>query len=282
MVRSILAACVLALLLAAAVPARAREIGVTSDADGGPATLRAALAAAASGDRIAVALAGDNPAIVLASDPPPLAGSITLDFGDAPGSVRIAGGVLRLGSGAGVVIALGPQRRAVLEIAIAGEADDHGLTLSGGGTLVLARAASYRGGTTVKAGTLRLEQAGSLPPDGRLVLEGGALELGAGDAQLGGLAGGGGAIALGDRSITIDQDDDSVFAGTISGTGRLLKGGQGRLTLAAPQGWTGGTVITGGVLELAGGGAGFRLSGPIEVKGGALVAPGVSMRGGAR
>jgi autotransporter-associated beta strand protein len=43
----------------------------------------------------------------------------------------------------------------------------------------------------------------------------------------------------------------------VSGTGRLVKAGQGRLVLEAPQGWTGGTIVAGGLLELAGAGSGF-------------------------
>jgi fibronectin-binding autotransporter adhesin len=280
-VRAILASCACAALIVA-MPARAGEIAVTSDADAGPGTLRAALAAAAGVDRIVVSVAGGNHMIALAADLPALAGTVTLDFGDAPGTVTIAGGAWALASGAGLVVMLGPRRRAVLDGAIAGETGDRGLTVSGGGTLVLARAASYRGGTILKAGTLRLEHAGNLPPTGRLALESGVLELGDADVRVAGLAGSGGEIALGDRSLTVDQNADGIFAGTISGAGRLVKGGEGRLTLEAPQGWTGGTTITGGVLELAGGSAGLRLIGPIEVKGGALVAPGVSIGSGRR
>lgn len=282
MARSILVTCAFATLIAAAMPALAREIAVTSDADAGPGTLRAALGDAASGDRIVVSLAGGDHTIALAADLPAPAGTITVDFGDAAGIVTITGGAWALARGAGLIVALGPHRGATFETAIAGATGDRGLTVSGGGLLVLARAVSYRGGTIVEAGTLRLEQAGSLPPAGLLALESGIFELGAADARIGGLAGGGGAITLGDRTLIVDQDGDSVFAGTISGKGRLVKDGPGRLTLEAPQGWTGGTTIAGGVLELAGGGAGLRLSGPIEVRGGALIAPGVSIGSGKR
>jgi autotransporter-associated beta strand protein len=266
----------------AATAARAGEIAVTSAADAGPGTLRAALADAASGDTIRVALDGGMATIALAADLPSPAGTVTIAFGDAAGSVTITGGALALAPGAGLIVALGTRRRVTLENVIAGEAGDRGLTLTGGGTLVLARPESYGGATVVTAGTLRLEASGSLPPGSRLTLESGAFELGAAASRLGGLAGKGGVIALGDSTLTVDQDDDSVFAGTISGAGRLVKAGPGRLTLAAPQGWTGGTVVAGGVLELAGDGAGARLSGPIEVKGGALIAPGLSIGTGKR
>jgi autotransporter-associated beta strand protein len=263
LLRSILMVC------AFAAAARAGEIAVTSDADAGPGTLRAALAAAASGDRIVLSLPGEDRAIALAA-------GVTLDFGDAPGSVAITGGAWALAR-AGLSVTLGPRRHAVLAVVMAGGG---GLKLAGGGTLALARPATYRGGTTIAAGTLRLEPGGALPPDGRLILDGGTLALGGADARLGGLAGSGGEILLGDRTLTVDQDEDSGFAGPISGTGRLVKDGAGRLTLGAPQAWTGGTIIAGGVLELAAGDS--RLSGPIEVKGGALIAPGISIGSGRR
>jgi fibronectin-binding autotransporter adhesin len=270
LVRSILLVC------AFAAAAHAGEIAVTSDADAGPGTLRAALAAAASGDRIVLSLPGEDRAIALAADLPTAAGGVTLDFGDAPGSVAITGGAWALAR-AGLSVTLGPRRHAVLAIVMAGEG---GLKLAGGGTLALARPATYRGDTTIAAGTLRLDPGGALPPGGRLVLDGGTLELGGADARLGGLAGSGGEILLGDRTLTVDQEEDSGFAGPISGKGKLVKDGAGRLTLGAPQAWTGGTTIAGGVLELAAGGS--RLSGPIEVKGGALIAPGISIGGGKR
>jgi autotransporter-associated beta strand protein len=222
-----------------------------------------------------LALPGEDRTIALAADLPPLAAPVTIDFGVGRGSVTMTGAAMMLARG-GLVMTLAPQRRVVVDLVMAGEG---GLTLAGGGTLVLARAARYRGGTTIAAGTLRLERGGALPPDGRLVLAGGAFELGGADSQLGGLAGNG-AIGLGDRTLTVDQDGDTAFSGPISGAGRLVKDGPGRLTLATPQAWTGGTMVAGGVLELAAGG--LHLSGPIEVKGGSLIAPGLTIGSGKR
>jgi hypothetical protein len=114
LVRSILMVC------AFAAAAHAGEIAVTSDADAGPGTLRAALAAAASGDRIVLSLPGEDRAIALAADLPPAAGGVTLDFGDAPGRVAITGGAWTLAR-AGLSVTLGPRRHAVLAIVMAGE-----------------------------------------------------------------------------------------------------------------------------------------------------------------
>ncbi len=84
-------------------------------------------------------------------------------------------------------------------------------------------------------------------------------------------------IALGDRRLTIDQDANTSFAGTIEGAGGLTKDGAGRLTLEEPQAWTGGTRIAGGILEFLGDTAGLRFTGSIEITGGSLIAPGVRM-----
>lgn len=262
-----------------AVPVRAADVAVTSDADAGPGSLRAAFATAAAGDKIAVSVGAGDRMITLAEPLPPPAGDVTLDFGDLPGSVTIAGASLMLARDAGLVMAVGPHRRVVLEIVIAGNGR---LTLAGGGTLELGRTATYLGGTTIVAGTLRVAPGGGLPPGGALVLDGGVFDLGGADAQLGGLAGRGGEITLGGRTLSVDQDQDTTFAGVILGKGRLVKEGEGRLTLKAPQAWTGGTTIAGGVLELAGEGGGLHLNGPLKVTGGSLVAPGITMGSGKR
>ncbi len=47
--------------------------------------------------------------------------------------------------------------------------------------------------------------------------------------------------------------------------------------LKADIGWTGGTMVTGGVLELAGTGQGVEIHGPVVLQGGALVTPGVRL-----
>jgi fibronectin-binding autotransporter adhesin len=276
----------LALILAASlwcaapVPARAATLVVTRNADSGPGTLRQALAAARAGDRVAFDLAAGESTIALAHALPPPPPGVTLDLANTRATVRIAGASWPLARGAGLELSLAPGRSAVLDSAVIGAAGDRGLSLAGGGTLVLERQNSWRGGTIVTAGTLRLEGNGQLPSDGMLTLEGGRVELSAGDARVGGLSGRGGVVAIGSHSLTVSQERDTEFAGAISGPGRLIKDGPGRLVLAAPQGWTGGTVLTGGMLQLAGEGPAVHLHGPIMVQGGTLIAPGLRMGAG--
>ena len=82
---------------------------------------------------------------------------------------------------------------------------------------------------------------------------------------------------LGAGTLTVDQEDDTTFSGSIEGRGGLAKTGAGRLTLTRPQGWTGGTRIEGGLLELSGSGPTMRLTGSIQITGGALIAPGIRL-----
>ncbi len=275
-----LAAAATALILAGAGPeaAAAAVLRVTSSADGGAGSLRAALAAAHAGDRIVLALSRENTAkIVLAAPLPPVASSLVLEIRADASDVTIVGGGIALAPTGGLAFEIAPGRVATLALPITGVDGDRGLALVGGGILVLAGRCDFRGGTTVTEATLRLGDAGGLPPKGRLTHVAGRLELGPQDAVVGALAGDGGTIALGDKTLTVDEDSDSEFQGAIDGSGRLVKAGAGRLVLKAGIGWTGGTMVTGGVLELAGTGQAVQIHGPVTLKGGALITPGVRL-----
>ena len=91
------------------------------------------------------------------------------------------------------------------------------------GTLILTGANSYGGGTHVGAGTLQGDSA--------------SLQ---------------GAIAN-DAHLIFDQAGDGSFAGTITGTGDVLKRGSGTLTFAGGHTYSGATTIAGGGLIVLGG-----------------------------
>jgi autotransporter-associated beta strand protein len=192
-------------------------------------------------------------------------------------TVTISGGGWPVG--AGLVVAIGTGRTLVLDTDLTG---DQGLTVSDAGELVLNGANRYRGDTMIEGARLRMGPGGGWPATSRLVLDRGTFDLGGHDRRIGGLSGKGGTIALGARTLTIDQATDGVFAGTIEGTGWVAKEGDGRLTLERAQTWTGGTRIAGGVLEFLTGGAGVHLTGAIQITGGALIAPGLHLGTSAR
>lgn len=125
-----------------------------------------------------------------------------------------------------------------------------GLIKWGAGTLALSGSNSWSGGTLITAGTLIADSAGALPGMTGYVLTGGRLDLNGYDLAMNQLAGTGGEIALGTAALTVDQAEDSAFAGRITGTGRVEKAGSGTLRLTGTSSYSGGTVIRGGTLAI--------------------------------
>ena len=107
------------------------------------------------------------------------------------------------------------------------------LTLTGGGNLTLIGTNSYTGGTTVSAGTLTGNTA-SLQGD-----------------------------ITNNSAVVFDQTTSGIYTGVMSGTGNLTKTGAGTLILTANNTYTGGTIITGGILQLGNGGTTGMIAGDV-------------------
>lgn len=138
------------------------------------------------------------------------------------------------------------------------------LTKTGSGTMTLAGAANtYSGTTTIAAGTLAAGAAGAFSAGSTLVLanaSGVSVDLRGYDQTIGGLAGGGangGTVVLGSATLTTGANGtDTVFAGTISGTGGLVKTGAGTMRLSGANPYAGPTKVAGGgslILDYAAG-----------------------------
>ncbi|WP_176630426.1 autotransporter-associated beta strand repeat-containing protein [Desulfolutivibrio sulfoxidireducens] len=119
---------------------------------------------------------------------------------------------------------------------------DHTLTLSGIWN-------SYSGTTTVSEGTLQANVARAFSANSAVnVASGATLDLNNFNQTIAGLSGGG-LVALGSATLTVQNAVSYQYDGVISGTGGLTKTGAGTLTLAGVNTYTGATTVSGGILQ---------------------------------
>lgn len=125
--------------------------------------------------------------------------------------------------------------------------DGKSLTKTGAGTLTLAHVNTYTGATLVNAGTLKFGVADAISTSSAVtVAAGAALDLDGKSQTLHELSGAGD-IALGNASVTVANAAAQTFSGIISGDGgRLIKSGNGVLTLGGHNTYDGGTTIESG------------------------------------
>ena len=132
------------------------------------------------------------------------------------------------------------------------------LVKSGSGTLTLANANAYSGGTTVQAGELQLANAAALGT-GVLAINGGTLDLGGYGVTVPSFSGSGGLVTnsvAANIALIVSQSINTNYSGQLAdggGTLALVKQGNGMLTLgptSAPSTYSGGTTVQGGTLQL--------------------------------
>jgi YVTN family beta-propeller protein/autotransporter-associated beta strand protein len=130
-----------------------------------------------------------------------------------------------------------------------------GLTKIGAGTLTLSGSGTYTGATSVNAGTLQSGAVNAFSPFSAFTVASGAtLNLASFNQTIGSLAGAG-SVTLGSATLTSGNDNtNTMFSGTISGSGRLTKIGSGTFVLTGDNTYTGGTTISAGTLQLGNGG----------------------------
>ncbi|MBO1907713.1 autotransporter domain-containing protein [Microvirga sp. 3-52] len=125
-------------------------------------------------------------------------------------------------------------------------------------------------GTLALAGTANISRSRGMNVGGVLDISG----LTTAGTSLSNLAGSG-TVALGDKSLTVNQTTDGTFSGAFNGAGSFQKMGTGRLALLGTSTNAGGATVGQGVLELSG-----SLSGPVTIgPSGALYAAGGTIEG---
>lgn len=151
-----------------------------------------------------------------------------------------------------------------------------GIIKVGAGTLTLSGANSYRGGTTVNAGTLKVGNDSALGTATNTLVNNATLDLSGYNITQGGFSGNGTVTnsAAGASTFTIGGNSlSNNYSGTIvdgaSGSIALAKSGTGTQTLSGSNAYTGGTAINNGVLQLGNADA-VASSGDISFGGGTL------------
>ena len=146
----------------------------------------------------------------------------------------------------------------------------------GTGTLTIAGAASYTGGTTIKDGVLALGAGGT----GGSILGDVAFCADAGDASCN---------ASTNKFLVFNRSDSSTFGGAISGLGQVVQAGSGQTILTGASTYSGPTTVAAGLLTVNGSitssvlvGAGGALGGngavgPTSILAGGTLAPGNSV-----
>ncbi|MCF8533674.1 MAG: autotransporter-associated beta strand repeat-containing protein [Reyranella sp.] len=177
------------------------------------------------------------------------------------------------------------------------------LTKSGAGVLTLSGSNSYAGGTTVSAGALQgnavslqgtitnnasvvFDQgtagtyAGNMSGSGSLTKSGaGVLTLSGSNSYSGGTTVSAGALQgntaslqgaiTNNASVVFDQGTAGTYAGNMSGSGSLTKIGAGVLTLSGSNSYSGGTIVSDGILRL-GSATALPTMGALTVDGGEI------------
>ncbi|MBE1159678.1 autotransporter-associated beta strand repeat-containing protein [Dyella acidiphila] len=176
--------------------------------------------------------------------------------GDA---ITLNGGpsIIRVGDGT----AAGASMTATISAPLIGTG---GLEKEDLGTLVLAGANTYTGGTTISAGTLQISSDTNLgDASGGLSIDGGTLRNTAAITSARG-------VTIGQSGATFDTQADLELSGVIGGAGALTKTSAGTLTLDGSNSYQGGTSINGGTVSISSDTNLGDASGALALNGGTL------------
>jgi autotransporter-associated beta strand protein len=161
------------------------------------------------------------------------------------GNVTLTGGAFSLASDSYITAASGTQ---TINTPISGA---FALLINGAGTVVLGGANTYSGITSVESGVLQLTNPIGLENTNVDVNVNNGLDVIGVNATLGGLSGSGN-INVGNQTLTVGNDNQAAeYAGSLSGTGEVVKIGTGIWTLDSANSYSGGTVLRGGEISVS-------------------------------
>ncbi|MEP9380675.1 autotransporter-associated beta strand repeat-containing protein, partial [Aquabacter sp. CN5-332] len=197
--------------------------------------------------------------------------SIMAGFSQGSLGLTLSGGITT----AGHIVSLGGASDGVASGVITGAG---GVTKYGEGTWTLSGPNDYTGATTISAGTLALSGAGSIASSSGVVVSG-TLDISGttSGATINDLAGtsAGGLVALGTKTLTVVAQTGFLdYAGSLSGTGTLIKQGVESFTLSGnSSAFAGTTQVNEGILFVSnhGGASAGILGGNVTVASGATL-----------
>ncbi|VVE86329.1 autotransporter-associated beta strand repeat-containing protein [Pandoraea bronchicola] len=186
---------------------------------------------------------------------------------DASASVTLANPVA---IGGGSTLTFGGSAPLTLAGQITGSGS---VTKQGAQTVTLTGANTFSGGINVAAGALALSGPGSLQIGGTPLTLSGAgavfdMSNADGDRAITGLSGVANTqVHLGSHNLTLGNSAGGTFAGTISGTGGIIKTNGDTQTFSGANTFTGGTTINAGGIALGSGGS-LASTGAVSLLGG--------------
>jgi fibronectin-binding autotransporter adhesin len=182
-----------------------------------------------------------------------LSGSFTLGDATNSGAINLTGAATLTGN---------TQITNATYVSMSGAIGDGGnarsLTKAGVGTLVFGGSNSYTGGTTISAGTLEITANERMANTGNVTMSGGTFDLGgfaetinAFSASTSGTVTAGTLNATGGYSFTNGSSTTvSIAASLGGGAASLTKSNAGTLVLTAAGSFSGGSTITGGIVQV--------------------------------
>ena len=143
------------------------------------------------------------------------------------------------------------------------------LTTAGAGTVILANTNTYSGGTLIAGGTLNVTNNAALGAAGGSLTfsNGGLLEVSGTWTNPNRVV----TLQLGGGGVNVDSNKTLTITNSITGSGGLIKSGNGTLVLAASNSYTGGTLVQGLWPIYTNGNAQVQISNPNALGTGGIV-----------